>query len=110
MKIVEGQAALASEVKIMNTRLFGGEGQPGILHMLYEKQEGFTRDLQNVKEKITLDIAAFDEKKIEPMVADIAEIKNDVSVTAWKIGSISSVGGAGLGIGITMAIKKFFGV
>jgi S-adenosylmethionine:tRNA-ribosyltransferase-isomerase (queuine synthetase) len=106
MKIAEGQAVLMTEVKTLNTRLFGGDGQVGSIPFLFQKHEEVAKELQTTKEKIKEDVDA----EIEKANTKITELDKKSSLVLWRTGLISSLGGSAIGIGITMLFNKIFKV
>lgn len=110
IELVKGQAKLTETVDIMNTRLFGGEGQDGALKFMYNKHEEHAKAFQEVKERISTEIKNLSEKEIKPLELEVATLKTEATVNTWKIGSLTGLGGAGVGVGVTMLLKKLFGV
>lgn len=108
MQIVQGQSALAQEVKTMNIRLFGGEGQQGALKFMYDKHEEHVREITACREKISMDIKEFHDKEVKPLDEKISELKTDSRVTMWRVGALTGLFGTGVGVGIEMLIKKVF--
>ncbi len=109
-EIIAGQAVLVTEVKTLNVRLFGGDGQKGVVPILFEKNEKLDQDIQDTKDKITVEIGKLHEAEIKPVQIKVADLENKSSNLAWKLGSVSAVGGSILGAAIAAAAKRLFGV
>lgn len=108
LQIVQGQATLAEKVDIMNTRLFGGPGQDGTIPVLFRKHDEAIKEIQEAKDKVTIAVDGLKDHEIKEHSVEIAELKTRTGIVLWRTGLISSVAGSGLGIGVTMLVKKVF--
>jgi hypothetical protein len=106
LQVVEGQAALSTQVRTMNNRLFGGEGEKGSLPILFEKHDALIKEVTNVKEKINVDIAAFNEKEVKPLGAKVVELAKDTSINLWRVGAVTGVAGSAAGVAVSMSLKS----
>jgi hypothetical protein len=105
-EIITGQATLVTEVRILNTRLFGGEGQLGIVPVLFDKQEASEKEIQTIKDKISAEIEKLKEKDLKAVNADVSELKRNASLLLWKTGAISGFGGSAVGLAASYFLRK----
>lgn len=106
MDIATSQATLVEQVKTMNTRLFGGEGQKGVLPILFEKVEAHDKEIQEAKDKSDTEITKLKETEIADAKKQISELNTATKVTMWKVGSIGGLGGTVLGVFVTEMLRK----
>lgn len=108
MQIVAGQAKMDQQITDMHARLFGGNGQPGALKFMYDKHEEHTKAITECNTKITVDLQEFKKVEVEPLVDKLATLEAASTVTTWKIGALSGIGGTGIAVAVEMFLKKFF--
>ena len=109
-ELIAGQAKMSEQITKLDTRLFGGEGQEGTIPLLFDKLEEAHKKIQDTRDKAAAELQAIKDKEIKALEDKTATIEKDVNVTMWKTGSLSSIGGAGVGIGITFLIKRLLGL
>jgi hypothetical protein len=110
MEILQGQTALTTEVKNLNIRLFGAEGQKGCIPVLFDKTESLSTHIQAVKDEALKGIQETKDVEIGGLRDSVSELKTKATIAMWKTGAISSVAGSGAGIGITMLVRKLLGI
>jgi hypothetical protein len=110
MELVAGQKVMSEQIGKLDQRLFGGEGQEGTVPLLFEKLEEAHRKIQEAKDKAAEELQAVKNKEIKALEDKTVAIEKDVNVTMWKTGSLSSIGGAGVGIGFTFLIRRLLGL
>lgn len=108
MQIVAGQAKMDQQITDMHARLFGGPNQPGALKYMYDKHEEHTKAITECNTKITADIQAFKATEVEPLSDKITALETASTVTTWKVGALSGIGGTGIAIAVEMFLKKLF--
>lgn len=107
MELVSGQSSLVTEVRMLNTRLFE---QNGVIPNLFQKHEDAMKEIQNAKDKVTNAIDELKDNELKEHDKQIGELKNKTNLVLWRTALITSVAGSGLGIGVTMLVKKIFKV
>ena len=108
-EILSGQAVLITEVKNLNTRLFGAEGQKGCIPVLFDRQEALGAHIQLVKDEALKAVQATKDIEIGGLETAISDLKTKATITLWKTGLISSGAGGAAGVGISMIIRKILG-
>jgi len=110
MEILTGQSALTTEVKNLNIRLFGADGQKGAIPVLFDRQEALGVHIQAVKDEALKAVQETKDVEIGGLRSAIGELKTQATIAMWKTGSISSVAGTGVGFGLTILFKKLLGI
>jgi hypothetical protein len=108
-QILDGQIEMATKLETMNTRLFGGEGQKGVIPIIFEKHENLASHVQGVKDEALKAVQDTKDKELKELEKDVTDLKTKATLTMWKTGAISSLAGSGLGIGATLLAKWLLG-
>ncbi len=107
--ILTSQATLIAEVKNLNVRLFGADGQKGVIPVLFDRQESLSAHIQSVKDEALKAVQEAKDTDIKNLEEDINELKTSAKITLWKTGAISSLAGSGVGVAVTFLIKWMLG-
>ncbi len=109
IQILQGQTELTTEVKNLNTRLFGAEGQKGAIPVLFDKHEALAIIVQDVKDEALAAVQKTKDVEIGGLKKAITDLQTQATITLWKTGTISSIAGSGVGVAATYLIKRIFG-
>lgn len=109
-QILDGQIELTVKMDNMNVRLFGANGQPGSIPILFEKHEHLSAVVQNFKDEALRAVQGVKDVEIGGIKNDVIDLKTKAAVTLWKASAISTLAGSGLGIAVSALIKKILGM
>jgi hypothetical protein len=109
-QILDGQIELVIKMDNLNTRLFGGDGQKGCIPILFEKHELLSATVQNFKDSALKAVQDTKDVEIGTIRMDIVDIKSNAKLAMWKTSSLSSIIGGGVGIGLSLLVKKILGI
>lgn len=87
----------------VNIRLFGGNGQEGVLTFLHKADEKLGSEIIKLRDTEIRDLR---DKDVRALADKIGELETNAVVTSWKLGTISAGAGAGLSIGLTWLAGK----
>jgi chromosome segregation ATPase len=115
LELVKGQQAAATELRLQNARLFGGDGQPGAIPTLFAQHQKLAEEL-NVKldanktelvnkiEAVKDDLAAkmtTQKTEIEDEISDLRTDHEDLDKKVSRFGTIGATIQAMLVIGLS---------
>lgn len=109
-QIVAQQAVLSEKFDTLDQRMFGGPGQDGAIPILFQKHDKLVETIQRVKDEAASKVDTLRNTEIKDLKVEVSDLKTDAAVSRWKTGTISALAGSGVGIGVTMIIKKLFGI
>jgi hypothetical protein len=100
LELVKGQQAAATELRLQNARLFGGDGQPGAIPTLFanhqklsEKLDANKTELVNkieaAKEELSLNMAT-QKKEIEDEICDLRTDHEGLEKKVTRYGTIGA--------------------
>lgn len=107
LELVSGQSALVTEVRTLNARLFE---QNGVIPNLYQKHDEAMKEIQAAKDKVTNAVDELKDKELKEHDTKIRDLEKKTTLVLWRTALITSVAGSGVGIGVTMLVKKIFKV
>ena len=72
IELIKGQASAATELRLQNTRLFGGDGQPGAIRLIMDQHHSLEKKLDEKTAEL-LDKIEANKKELSEKTEKVAE-------------------------------------
>lgn len=73
VELIKGQAAAATELRLQNARLFGGDGQPGAIHLIMDQHRALDAKLDKQSDTL-LDKIETNKNELSAKTEEIAKV------------------------------------
>jgi hypothetical protein len=105
LELIKGQQAAATEIRLQNARLFGGDGQPGAIPTLFAMQQKLTEKLDTNKDELVAKIETAKDDLSGKMVSQKKEIEDEIDAARKehseldkKVSRFGTIGGTLYGV------------
>jgi hypothetical protein len=99
IELLKGQQASATELRLQNERLFGGNGQPGAIPVLFAAQQKLGEQLDTNKDLLIAKIDAAKEDLSSKMATqkrdvqlEIKEVRDDHETLDKRVSKLNAIG------------------